>query len=52
MHTAEVKMGETIKVSFFFSQRINKAITYLVRFAILHLCDTATASWAILASGG
>eukprot|EP00066_Takifugu_rubripes_P028718 XP_011617984.1 PREDICTED: complement C3-like isoform X1 [Takifugu rubripes] len=30
MHTAEVKMGESIKVSFFFSQRIHKDITYLI----------------------
>lgn len=44
-------MGESIKVNFFFSQPIEKDITYLVRYH-LQLCICVTASGGLLASSG
>lgn len=41
-------MGETIKVSFFFSQPIQKDITYLVSYH-LQLCICVTARGGLLA---
>lgn len=47
VHTAEVKMGESIKVSFFFNQPIQTDITYLVR-CHLQMCICVTASGGLL----
>lgn len=46
VHVSEVKMGESIKVSYFFNDKIHMDITYLVRYH-LQLCTYVTVQWIV-----